>query len=78
MGNDNDINKKITCKHCNHKNIHVFIHAFGLCENCGKQIKQCEHCGYPIPNGGKQAWRNLWVQFRLLEEVLRKKLSELG
>ena len=77
MENDQLVKIKIKCIHCNHKNIHVFIHAFGVCENCGKRIRQCDYCGYKIPDGGKQAWRNLWIQFRLLEEKLREKICEL-
>ena len=77
MDKNKYVNKKIKCQHCHHENLHMFIHAFGVCEKCGKRIEQCNYCGFKIPNGGKQSWRNLWVQFRLLEEKLREKICEL-
>ena len=74
------LNKKkdtILCEQCKHQNWHVFVHAFGICEKCGKRITWCETCKLPIPDGGKQSWRNMWLQYRNVEDILKKKIIDM-
>ena len=72
-----NIKEEIICDNCKHKNWHVFVHAYGICEQCGKRIKWCEHCKLPIKEGGKQSWRNMWIHYRNIENLLKEKISEM-